>query len=124
MGVDTHRRFHLQEPGGEPPAPGAVSSPPGAGGRVRRWGCGGATSTKPGPGCPHPHSEAAPSASRGEDEVEGLALGGCHVGVPQIHHEDHAGTLLRGTWEGRSSGVRRGVAVLLALLGSERAAPA
>lgn len=36
--------------------------------------------------------------------------------MPQIHHEDHTGTLLRGTWEGRGSGVRCGVAVRPALL--------
>lgn len=54
----------------------------------------------------NPRHRAAPSSSRGEDKVEGLALRGSDIGVPQVHHEDHAGTLLRGTWVGCKHGVR------------------
>lgn len=79
-----------------------------AGVHVRRWTRGRAEPARP----ParrlpsNPRHRAAPSSSRGEDEVEGLALCGGDVGVPQVHHEDHAGTFLWGTWVGCKHGVR------------------
>lgn len=50
--------------------------------------------------CPHLDSAVVNSASWGEDEIQCLALSSCHVGMPQVHHEDHTGTLLWGTWVG------------------------
>lgn len=77
MGADTRHSFHLQDPREAAPRPCAGTGPSRA--------------------ALNPPGRAAPSSSRREDEVEGLALGRGHVGVPQVHHEHHAGTLLRGT---------------------------
>lgn len=69
----------------------------------------------PGRAALNPPGRAAPSSSRREDEVEGLALGRGYVGVPQVHHEHHTGTFLRGTWgmemqgEGREAPPQLGI---------------
>lgn len=35
---------------------------------------------------------------RSENVVQGLSLCGGHVGVPEVHHEDHPGPVVRGTY--------------------------
>lgn len=108
MGVETRRSFHLQEPPGRSTRGRALGGSFQCGRRPRaaldprQSRAGTAARRLPS----NPRHRAAPSSSRGEDEVEGLALCGGDVGVPQVHHEDHAGTFLWGTWVGCKHGVR------------------
>lgn len=46
------------------------------------------------------------SSSRSKDEIQGLPLGRRDVRVPQIHHENHPGAVLRRTWGGEGRAAR------------------
>lgn len=75
----------------------------GTGGHLR-FQCG----SRQGLGCPTVHgaplslapAQAASSSSWSKDEIQGLPFGSCHVGVPEIHHEDCSWAILSRTWGG------------------------
>lgn len=48
-------------------------------------------------------AQAMSSSSWSKDEIQGLTFGSCHVGVPEVYHEDHPWAILSGTWGGRAS---------------------
>lgn len=43
-------------------------------------------------------AQATSSSSWSKDEIQGLPFGSCHVGVPEIHHEDRPWAIVSGAW--------------------------